>query len=74
MDELCSSRPLISMSQTRVRRELKAIVRRDLPVADVQVTRRGKPAAMLLSPARLAELDEAERQLAELKGDTSVRS
>lgn len=68
MNEFDYSRPVISVAQTRARRELRSIIRRDLPQADVQVTRCGAPVVMLVSPLRLAELDDLRRQLAELKG------
>ena len=68
MDDLANGRPVISISQTRARRELRSIIRRDVPRADVQVTRCGATWVMLVSPARLAELDDLERRVAELKG------
>lgn len=69
MNERGAVRPVISIPQTRVRREFRSISRRDLPRADVQVTRCGAPAVMLVSPERLAELDELKRQLTLLKGE-----
>ncbi|MGY4516272.1 type II toxin-antitoxin system prevent-host-death family antitoxin [Lysobacter sp. HA18] len=67
-------RPLLSIPQARARREYRSIVRRDLPHADVQVTRRGEPIAVLVSIARAAELEGVERELATLREDLSRRA
>lgn len=70
MHAMLFARPLHRIPQSRVRREWRSIVRRDLPGADIQVTRCGAVTLVIISPSRLAELAEAGKQLAPLTQTT----
>lgn len=65
---LVNAREVIRIPQSRARRELRSLVRRELPHADIEVLRFGEVIAVLVSPQVLCEYEAFLDRYNELTG------
>jgi prevent-host-death family protein len=57
-------RPQVRLPQPRVRRELRSLLPRTVPCADIVITRHGEPVAVIVSTSSLQWLERLRAELA----------